>query len=268
MGSLTNRQLSGAFTLIEILIVIAIIGVLVSIMLPAVQAAREASRRNGCLNNVKNMGIALHSFHDANRTFPMGSEMVKQTEHAWSTHILPYLEERALHRRFDFKKQWNDEVSNKAAGLTDLSVYLCPSSNIRHPGKMDYGGIAGADLASMPDGYGPKEKFGCGTLIFGLKQHRPVAARHITDGLSKTLLVAESIDRSNEAHGGMWACGRNCMVQISSEVSLLEGQGAYSLHVVGVNALFADGHTTLLTDQLDSDVLGGYCSRNGGEEVP
>jgi prepilin-type processing-associated H-X9-DG protein len=58
------------------------------------------------------------------------------------------------------------------------------------------------------------------------------------------------------------------MVQNSSEVSLLEGQGAYAIHAVGVNGLFADGHTTLLSDQIDAKVLGAYCTRNGGEEIP
>lgn len=270
MGSSTNIQRqSRAFTLIEILIVISIIGVMIAISLPAVQAAREAARRNGCINNVKNIGIALHSYHDSHRSFPMGSEMVMQTEHAWSTYILPYAEEKALYKRFDFKKKWDDAASNKAAGETDLSIYLCPSSNRSHSGKMDYGGILGTNLTELPFGYGPRDAFGCGTLIACTNfQKRPVSARHVTDGLSKTVAVAESIDRSNEADGGLWACGRNCMGQIDPEISVIEGQGAYAMHVVGVNALFADGHTTLLTDQLDFEVLGAYCTRNGGEQIP
>jgi prepilin-type N-terminal cleavage/methylation domain-containing protein/prepilin-type processing-associated H-X9-DG protein len=260
---------SRAFTLIEILIVIVIIGIMIAISLPAVQAAREASRRNGCLNNVKNIGIALHSFHDAKRTFPMGSDMVTQTEHAWSTHILPYLEEQALYRRFDFKKRWNDAASNKAAGETDLSIYRCPSATLFHPGKQDYGGIVGTNLTGLPFGHGPKEAFGCGTIIICTKeQKRPVAERHIIDGLSKTICVAESIDRTSEADGGLWACGRNCIGQIDEEVSTVIGSGAYTIHTVGVNALFADGHTTLLTDQLDFEILGAYCTRNGGEPIP
>src|SRR5689334_4032532 len=96
-SSVMRKQLR-AFTLIEILIVISIIGVLISLSLPAVQAAREAARKNSCLNNVKNMGIALHNYHDTYRTFPMGSDVVTNTEHAWSTHILPYLEEKALYQ--------------------------------------------------------------------------------------------------------------------------------------------------------------------------
>lgn len=257
------------FTLIEILIVIVIIGILISICLPAIQAAREAARRNGCLNNVHNIGIATQSYHDSHRSFPMGSDMVRNTEHAWSTHLLPYLEERDLYRRFDFNKRWNDPAANEAAGKTELSIYLCPSSNRSHVGKMDYGGIVGTSLTGLPFGQGPRDAFGCGTIIICTKvQKRPVAARHVIDGLSKTVAVAESIDLSPAADGGLWACGRNCIGQIEDEVSLIEGGGVYTLHPVGVNALFADGHTTLLTDDLDLEVLGAYCTRNGGEQIP
>ncbi len=266
---LTIRQHARAFTLIEILIVIAIIGVMISISLPAIQSAREASRRNGCMNNVKNFGIALHSYHDDHRSFPLGSDMVTGTEHAWSTHLLPYLEEKELFRRFDFSKQWDDPASNKAAGQNNLSIFLCPSSTRSHTGKMDYGGVFGTTLTGLSRGYGPKQAYGCGTMIIGRKeQKRPVAERHITDGLSKTVAVTESIDRTNAADGGLWACGRNCMGQFQPEISLVEGQGAFTLHTVGVSSVFADGHTGFLTDDLDSLVLGAYCTRNGGEQIP
>jgi len=267
--SISNTKHSRAFTLVEILIVITLIGIMIAVLMPAIQAAREAARRNGCLNNVHNIGIALQSYHDSHRSFPMGSDLVQNTEHAWSTHLLPYLEEKTLYRRFDFSKQWDDPASNKAAGQTDLSVYLCPSSNRSHAGKMDYGGILGTTLTGLPFGFGPRNSFGCGTLILCTKvQKRPIAERHITDGLSKTVAMAESIDRTSEGDGGLWACGRNCMGQFEPEISLAEGQGANTLHAMGANALFADGHTMLLTDDLDPLVFGAYCTRNGGEQIP
>lgn len=97
---LENRR---AFTLIELLVVIAIIAVLIALLLPAVQAAREAARRIQCVNNLKQIGIALHGYHDAYNTFPSGGWIALPGQPAtqnmntgWSASVLPWLEQRAL----------------------------------------------------------------------------------------------------------------------------------------------------------------------------
>ena len=87
--SIRNNRIG--FTLVELLVVIAIIGILVGLLLPAVQAAREAARRMSCQNNTKNITLACHNFHDANKGFPMGAEFGVGT--AWSSLILPYMEQ-------------------------------------------------------------------------------------------------------------------------------------------------------------------------------
>lgn len=90
-----------AFTLVELLVVIAIIGVLVALLLPAVQAAREAARRSSCSNNLKQIGIALHNFHDVNNSFPPGMLDDDTNTFGWSVPILPYLEQKPLYDSID-----------------------------------------------------------------------------------------------------------------------------------------------------------------------
>ena len=89
------------FTLVELLVVIAIIGILVAFLLPAIQAAREASRRSQCQNNLKQIGIAVQNHHDARRAFPMGRNGIDQKAVSWAFFILPYMEETAIYNSWD-----------------------------------------------------------------------------------------------------------------------------------------------------------------------
>ena len=125
------------FTLIELLVVIAIIGTLLGLLLPAVQAAREAARRATCLNNMKQIGLALHSHLDANRVFPPSStsdvdqggwivDPKSQNIHSWRTLILPYLELSSLTRQFNFGVSAFDP-SNLPAASQLVPYYRCPS---------------------------------------------------------------------------------------------------------------------------------------------
>src|SRR6516162_8749056 len=135
-----------AFTLIELLVVIAIIAVLIALLLPAVQSAREAARRAQCTNNLKQIGLALHNYHQALDAFPPGyvssvdrtvlnaCDMDQEDQHgvdlgtgwAWGAMILPYLEQQPLYNSINF----NLSVAfhqNDTCSLTALSVYLCPT---------------------------------------------------------------------------------------------------------------------------------------------
>ncbi|HTI51237.1 MAG TPA: DUF1559 domain-containing protein [Planctomycetaceae bacterium] len=119
------------FTLIELLVVIAIIGVLVSLLLPAVQQAREAARRTQCRNNLKQVGLALHNYHDAHLTFPPGyiaGAVYPDTTNGWgwSALILPQLDQAPVYNAINFNLPVQD-VANAAAIVTPLPVYLCAS---------------------------------------------------------------------------------------------------------------------------------------------
>ena len=123
---------SRAFTLIELLVVIAIIGVLVALLLPAVQQAREAARRASCKNNIRQIGLALHTYHSALRTFPpgvlgtSGSTSKNQPLHTWQTMVLDRVEQSALYNAYDFNVRF-DHSRNADVVIAKVPVYLCPS---------------------------------------------------------------------------------------------------------------------------------------------
>jgi prepilin-type N-terminal cleavage/methylation domain-containing protein/prepilin-type processing-associated H-X9-DG protein len=122
------RTLARGFTLIELLVVIAIIGVLIALLLPAVQKVREAANRMSCQNNLKQLGLALFNYHTTNRCFPPGRVKVGTVDyHGWIAYTLSYLEQDNLARRINLNLPYADP-SNIAAGLTHLSVLTCPSA--------------------------------------------------------------------------------------------------------------------------------------------
>ena len=142
------------FTLVELLVVIAIIGVLVALLLPAVQAAREAARRMSCTNNLKQIGIGLHNHHDVKLTFPPGGMQTGRNGTAcyttWTIEILPYMEAQNLYDRYD-QKVHNHHVNNLLVTTSRVKFYECPSDllngKLEEPatGPRDRGGSAGAN---------------------------------------------------------------------------------------------------------------------------
>ena len=137
---------SSGFTLIELLVVIAIIGVLVALLLPAIQKAREAAARSQCTNNLKQMGIALHAYHDANKNFPSSGELgnsINPTNgssqkttfaiHSTFTLLLPYLEHTDVYEKIDLTVPYLDatNTASNAAFKAAIPTYLCPTNPVR-----------------------------------------------------------------------------------------------------------------------------------------
>jgi prepilin-type N-terminal cleavage/methylation domain-containing protein/prepilin-type processing-associated H-X9-DG protein len=198
------------FTLVELLVVIAIIGVLVALLLPAVQTAREAARRSSCQNNLKQFGIALMNHHDARGAFPFGARM--RVEQAGpkilsnaNVALLPYLEEDSLEGQWNHDLQYWDQ--RPAILQIPVAVFTCPSNGfqvVTDPifetlgippnaalATTDYAFSKGAtDAWCLGNKYLPQEK---GVFhIMNEDDESPTAMRHITDGSSHTIAMGEA----------------------------------------------------------------------------
>ena len=129
------------FTLVELLVVIAIIGILVALLLPAIQAARESARRTQCANNLKQVGIALHNYHESFKTFPYGWD---NRGTGWTLHLLPFVELNSIYSTIHFQESgpgnWDSGSENQVACETVIAVYRCPSMPLEE--HLDYNGIA------------------------------------------------------------------------------------------------------------------------------
>ncbi len=230
------------FTLIELLVVIAIIGILIALLLPAVQAAREAARRMQCTNNLKQIGLALHNYHDTNKCFPPGSFWFG-TDYALYRgsiliRLLPFLEQQPLYNQFDFKNTSGVTVDSQTLpGSTQLiqynipPVYVCPSDNSQRIvnnrathcyaasiGPTTHGNNSACSCSEWTSwnqyapspwggvyGYGPDAKFA------GPFFRYPVATRmtDCTDGLSSTIYFGEVRPQCSIHQSQGWATSNN-----------------------------------------------------------
>ncbi|MFI4875080.1 MAG: DUF1559 domain-containing protein [Blastopirellula sp. JB062] len=196
-------KIRNAFTLVELLVVIAIIGVLIALLLPAVQQAREAARRMSCTNNLKQLGLALHNYHDTHRQFPPGG---LGYPFVWSAQaqLLPYVEQGNLSDLLHFEvPPMNAFVStydaalvgeNDAAAQTRIDLLLCPSDKDEVPGS-DYGGIsypacAGSAVNSPSDTSDDGEIADADGVIFSKSK---TGFRDVTDGTSNTIVFSEHL---------------------------------------------------------------------------
>lgn len=251
------------FTIVELLVVMAIITILLGLLLPAVQAVREASRRMQCQNNLKQIGIALHNYHAAFRKLPPGGIEVRPQvrggkQLAWSAFVLPFLEESAIYSRVDFSYAFDHPV-NEAAAITPIETYLCPSTPRLTPltkgrGATDYGGIYGERIVSTNN---PPR----GVMI----HDRAIRFRDITDGTSRTLAVSEDA----EFPDGQWINAKNLFDQAFSINRAPKFENDMrSMHPQGVNGLFADGSVEFLNENINLELLAALCTRNGNENIP
>jgi prepilin-type N-terminal cleavage/methylation domain-containing protein len=268
-----NAAQPAGFSLVELLAVVAILGTLVSLSLPAVQGARESARRAACSNNLRQMGVALLNYESARRWFPPGSDAYSRRDHAWSSFILPYLEETQTADRIDYTRPWNDPQGNATIADLTIPTYVCPSGIKAFEGKQDYGGVMGSAVR-LAEGERLPPGFERGGVLFATSEdwRRPCRAAEVRDGLSRTLLVSEGVDRGTEGLDGdtrignaRWACGTNCFLLSSPVLNTPDVDAFRSHHLGGVHGLFGDGRVVFLADETGPEVLIAICTKAGGE---
>ncbi len=290
---------------------LAVIGTLVAILLPAVQYARESARRSSCQNNLRQIGLGITGFESAQGRYPAGKKWSgdrndpRTFDLAWSSFLLGYLEEQTIHDQIDFTLPFADP-RNLPATSQVVAVYLCPSTSRIEPHRTDdahltdLGGLPGEGLAcidylgiSGPDkdatNLATGEKYGRqrGVLI-GTKglpdsdtviEPPAITTSHITDGLSRTIIVSECTGRGVEMDKdvidslhGAWASGSN-VSHVAKGVNTTKPPKAwyeeriFCDHSGGASVVMADGSVHFLSDATDRDVLKALCSRDGGEST-
>lgn len=195
------------FTLIELLVVIAIIAILVALLLPAVQQAREAARRSSCKNNLKQLGLAFHNYHDNFNMFPTGYYQKTGYQMGWASRILPYIEQAPLYEavkgiagEMNEIAPWRSaSIGNRPEFSTPMSVLLCPSSALgpvapTHSGVtsshagLHYRGNAGSVDVGFVNGSTSSRHYVTSGVMYPKHKTR---MRDITDGTSNTFLLGE-----------------------------------------------------------------------------
>lgn len=260
-----GRTRSRGFTLVELLVVIAIIGVLVSLALSGVQSAREAARRVQCSNNLRQQALALQSFHTTFNRLPLGNDRENSRNFAWSTAILPQLEQTAIAEQYDRKVAWNDAARNAALAKTVIPTFRCPSSILDFPGDTDYAGINGSLLADFNSVLAHGLNNGVLITTSVMRAH-PVSLPEIFDGTSYTMFVAEASDR-DELHSGLWADGANVTSHDNGAINVPNNDGIFSRHPGGAYVAMSDGAVRFLSESSPNEIIGAICSRDGREEL-
>ncbi len=291
--SVTRQRHVRGFTLVELLVVIAIIGVLVALLLPAVQSAREAARRMQCLNNLKQIGLACHNYHDSFNQFPPGEANGTYGGSSGFVAILPYMEQQNAYQLYDFAKG-NSDPLNQQVVAQRISAFICPTcifsrkvpipgcdANNRAPGTYAFSSGSLDPYGSIASG-NPNN----GAIVNGVSGG-PVNFGSISDGSSNTLLSGESHWSFQDYTFTSGACSgqiRGGFSYWSSPyplATLFTTLGPFnpqtmsgdskrlmnfrSNHPGGVNMGNCDGSIRFWSDNIDHVLLDGLATRNGRE---
>ena len=289
----------GAFTLVELLVVIAIIGILIALLLPAVQAAREAARRSQCSNNLKQLGLALHNYHDVHKTFPPG--IFDPQSYGWGALILPFMEQAPLHETVNPTLGQGNFTCRPGKEDMIIPTYQCPSSTMkeRDPAggcaRSNYRGIRGAgSQAGRPgDSFSnPQQDKEIG-IFFDITTSRmnPTKIANIEDGTANTIMLGEvedvplvpglvgtSVELWNDSSSTkdiypIWAGSEKDLDQClflagmnpRSHMNSGDRDGASSRHPGGAQFAAADASVRFISETIDYAIYQSLATRAGKE---
>lgn len=290
-----HRSFRLGFTLIELLVVIAIIALLIALLVPAVQKVREAAARAHCLNNLKQIGLACHNYHDVIKRLPpgysaTGNYLDGHTDTdpgwGWAAYILPYLEQDNLFRQIDLTKS----IQGSPAAQVIVATYICPTDNvmgvfavpdafgapITMAAPSSYAGCVGGDESETTDDTGRGVFF----------RNSRVRLTDVTDGTSNTLMVGERSwsfakgiwagsvangvimrgpQNPNPGNQASWGAAANLSLSHSHLINAnADTDGGLddfaSFHTGGANFLFCDGSVRFLRTIASDDANGNLTS--------
>jgi len=258
------------FTLVELLVVIAIIGVLVALLLPAVQAAREAARRSSCSNNLRQVALAMHNFHDTHGCLPPGNVqgttarpphtrfgIALGTEHGWSIFVLPFMEGSSLYNGYRWDKSW-DATENLPVVRQHVQTFICPSAPGNKRVDVDNKNAACGDYGVLNEIRSQVKLFDAG-WIDAQSRYAPegmMLANQLstfaqcTDGLSSTVWLVEDAGRplvynrrrtqmTGTTTGGGWADSQNSFALEGYKPDCSADQDNCAINCCNRNEIFA-----------------------------
>jgi prepilin-type N-terminal cleavage/methylation domain-containing protein/prepilin-type processing-associated H-X9-DG protein len=293
-----SRQRS--YTLIELLVVIGIIGVLIGLLLPAVQKIRESANRLACTNNLKQLGLALHNFHDTHGHFPPGywdGPPDRIQHHGWAVYILCEIEQDNLAKLYHWEL-WSADPGNQPVVATHVRIFQCPSAPEQNR-YMTFGVFQNNGKGACGD-YAPP--FGVDPILVAknliarpadywgvLAPNQLTRMGQILDGISNTILLTEDAGRprlwqagrpgpDQTIGGGPWQARFNGFMLRGANydgtglwgpcaINCTNDHEVYSFHASGANAVFADGRVEFLHKGMSIRTLAALVTRAGGEVV-
>jgi prepilin-type processing-associated H-X9-DG protein len=240
-GTSTGVTIAIVAAVVAIPMLLICVGILAGLLLPAVQAAREAARRMQCSNNLKQIALAMHNYHDYYRAFPPAftTDARGKPLHSWRTLLLPYMEQQALYSQIDLNKPWDDPVNLPFSKIM-IPTFACPSGHTDSPEKTCY------QVIVDPSG-----------IFTGAKSTK---FSEISDGTSNTILVIET--ESENAVPWMSPDDTDMATYLSF------GRAIHSNHSLGRNVAFGDGSVRFLSNTMDFNLKKDIVTKAGGEEIP
>jgi prepilin-type N-terminal cleavage/methylation domain-containing protein len=283
------KRVPKGVTLIELLVVLGVVSVLVALLVPAVQAAREAGRRAQCASHVKQVVLAMQSYHSAQRVLPLNGQGFSAPSTSWLMGVLPYLEQEAIYKKIDFRKPLSDP-GNAAVSLSVVPLLLCPSDSgngvaenrcddVGARAVSNYKAVGGANwefgdhFVSQPKGrWAGKTNglcFGNGILCAGTYAWAPCPRINTTqfaqifDGMSNTFAIGEAV---SDWSRWVWWFGPNgstgtCAIPLNYRLGQVDlhaewddwgrNCGFFSRHPGGAHFGLCDGLVRFVSDKID-----------------